>query len=112
MNSAVEPLLKAINDLISRVSMLEAEKYELTRRINEIESNITNLQSSVAANSYVWNTSINTSINTSTRTPYWRSITEREVLTWAQSYISDLNANNDWTFTLTYSDGRTVTLGN
>lgn len=112
MNSAVETLLKAINDLSTRVSTLEAEKWELIRRIWNLEAGMSNTQirvgqledSAPAANR----------INTSTYIPgtaYWNTITDG-VRIWASSYVSDFNANNDWTFTLTYSDGRTVTIGN
>ena len=92
MNSAVEPLLKAINDLSARVNTLEAEKRDLIRRIDELESNVRDLQDSALSNNYHWNTTI----NTGTYTPYWRSITERETIMWTQSYISDLASNNDW----------------
>ena len=109
MNSAVDTLLKTINDLSARVSTLEAEKWELIRRINELESRVRDLQSPTLTNDYRWNTTINT--NTNLSSTYWRGLTGETVI-WAWSYVSDLNSNDDWTFTLTYSDGRTVTLGN
>ena len=112
MNSAVETLLKAINDLSTRVSTLEAEKWDLIRRINELEASMLNTQ--IKVRDLEDSASADNRINTSTYIPvtaYWNAITDG-VRIWASSYVSDFNANNDWTFTLTYSDGRTVTIGN
>lgn len=98
MNSAVEPLLKAVNDLKNEVNMLQAEKRELIKQINELNSRVLNLESKEYHSPYSWSSDY-------VPTPYWRSVAER--IRW----IEDINNNSDWTLTITYADGRTETIG-
>lgn len=113
MNSAVEPLLKAINDLVLRVDMLEAEKGELIRKTNALEvraaylewevswlknelHNSTPNTTSIPYWGYTW-----TSYTNATPTPYWEPVTPVG--------ITDIRMEN-WNLIATYSDGRVETI--
>lgn len=113
MNSAVEPLLKAINDLSARVNTLEAEKWELTRKTNALDMRIVYLEwevgrlrdelNSLASNTtsvpywgYTW-----TSYTSDRPTPYWEPV--------IPTSITDMRMEN-WNLLVTYSDGRVETI--
>lgn len=100
MNSAVEPLLKAINDLKNEVNTLQAEKRELIRRITQLENDVYSLSEKVRMSDY------NYTRNSRTYTPYWNSLLDN-----IPNAITDVRNNDNWTLTFTYSDGRTVTIG-
>ena len=77
--------------------MLEAEKGELIRRINNLEHKVSTLESYQYSTSYTWNASPR---------PYWQSVAE------LTRWIENIESNNNWTLTITYADGRTETIGN
>ena len=113
MNSAVEPLLKAINDLVLRVDTLEAEKGELIRKTNALDMRVVYLEWEVSRlKDELHNSTPNTtsipywgytwSSYTSDRpTPYWEPVTPTS--------ITDMRMEN-WHLLVTYSDGRVETI--
>lgn len=113
MNSAVEPLLKAINDLSARVNTLEAEKWELIRKTNALEIKAAYLEcevsrlkdelhsstpntTSIPYWGYTWS-----SYTSDRPTPYWEPVTPVG--------ITDMRMEN-WHLLVTYSDGRVETI--
>lgn len=115
MNSAVEPLLKAINDLSEKVNILEAEKWELIRKMNALDMRVIYLEWEVGR----LRDELNSLTPNTTSIPYWG-------YTWTSSYtgerptpywepiqiptsITDMRMEN-WNLLVTYSDGRVETI--
>lgn len=113
MNSAVEPLLKAINDLSEKVSILEAEKWELIRKTNALDMRIVYLEWEVGR----LRDELNYSTPNTTSMPYWgytltTSVSERPTPYWepvTTTGITDMRMEN-WNLLVTYSDGRVETI--
>lgn len=99
MNSAIEPLLKAVNDLKNEVDMLQAEKRELIRRITQLENDVYSLSNKVRASDYTYTR------NSRDYTPYWNSLLDN-----IPNAITNLSNNSNWTLTITYADGSTQTI--
>lgn len=107
MNSAVDTLLKAINDLKNRVDTLEIKVTYLEWDISRLKDEVRRLKNELPI-----------SIPNTTSIPYWE-------YTWS-SYTSEtptqcsradstasvqhISPNADWTLTVTYSDGTTQTI--
>ena len=114
MNSAVEPLLKAINDLSTRVNTLEAEKWELIRKTNALDMRIVYLEWEVSR----LKDELHNSTPNTTSIPYWgytltTSISERPTPYWEPipipHSIIDMRMEN-WNLLVTYSDGTIDTI--
>ena len=99
MNSAVEPLLKVINDLKNKVSELELKvvclEWDVSRLKDELRNSTSNI-TSIPYRQYPW-----TSYTSETSTPYWEPVIPN---------IQHVSPNDNWTLTFTYDDGRTITI--
>lgn len=107
MNSAVEPLLKVINELKEKVNTLSMDQSYLLQEVRDLRDRVNTLE----ANHMYGH--MNTSIPITT--PYWTSISTAVSWnvywsTWQTPTISDVEPGNNWTLTFTYTDGRTVTI--
>lgn len=114
MNSAVEPLLKAINDLVLRVDTLEAEKGELIRKTNALDMRVVYLEWEVSR----LKDELHNSTPNTTSIPYWgytwaTSTSDRPTPYWEPipipTSITDMRMEN-WNLLVTYSDGRVETI--
>ena len=93
MNSAVDRLLKEINELKVMVSTLDAEQKYLLKKVNALEAN--QLYGHMDGTAYVPQI-------TTTIWNYWDL--------WEAPTIRHVSPNDNWTLTFTYNDGRAVTI--
>jgi hypothetical protein len=115
MNSAVEPLLKAINDLSARVNTLEAEKWELIGKTNALDMRIIYLEWEVGR----LRDELNSLTTNTTSIPYWgytwSSYTSEPLHPYWEPVpttvgITDIRRAENWNLLVTYSDGRVETI--